>query len=241
MRYTFQYQAARTVASHSSFEMSEKPSSQAHTPLAHISNSSTSSAVNTSPVDANASWTLDVDTVYALKADVNNDDADSAMAAEAMVYDPQAVLRELDEDSPRRESLFENRNLRPPANLEFKDLCFSVGTRSILDHVGGCAQQGQVLAIMGPSGAGKTTLLHMLAGRLVPSKGSTTSGTVMVNGKRRDFDSFRQMSAYVLQEDNFFPELTVKETVSLAALLRLPREMPDEQKLLRVEQVSCNS
>lgn len=90
---------------------------------------------------------------------------------------------------------------------------------------------------MGPSGAGKTTLLDMLAGRLLPSKVNKTEGAVRVNGEKRDFNSFRQLCAYVLQADNFFPELTVRETVNLSALLRLPREIPDEQKLQRVDQV----
>lgn len=52
---------------------------------------------------------------------------------------------------------------------------------------------------MGASGAGKTTLLNLLAGRLAPSGNGTATGSVLVNGQKRNFDTFRLLSAYVLQ------------------------------------------
>lgn len=154
-----------------------------------------------------------------------------------LTFDQAAVLRELDQDSDRRAGIFTNNRWRAPVTLEWNNLGFSVGERKILDNISGFARPGQVLALMGPSGAGKTTMLDMLAGRLLPNKVNKTEGSVRVNGEKRDFNSFRQLCAYVLQADNFFPELTVRETVNLSALLRLPREIPDEQKLQRVEQV----
>lgn len=149
-----------------------------------------------------------------------------------IAYDQNEVLQEISGSAGS-----EKKNLREPVALEWTDLRFSVGERTILDNVGGFALPGQVLALMGPSGAGKSTLLNMLAGRLLPSKTNKTSGSVLVNGEKRNFDRFRRLSAYVLQEDMFFPELTVRETVNLSALLRLPRDMPEEQKRNRVEEV----
>lgn len=84
---------------------------------------------------------------------------------------------------------------------------------------------------------GKTTLLNMLAGRLSQSGNGRTEGQILVNGQKRDFDTFRQQSAYVLQQDNFFAQLTVRETITLSALLRLPKNMSRKEKMERVDSV----
>ncbi|XP_021637843.1 ABC transporter G family member 22-like [Hevea brasiliensis] len=66
---------------------------------------------------------------------------------------------------------------------------------------------GQVLALMGSSGNGKTALLNLLGGRLI------------------------QLSVGFVSQDNaFFPHLTVKETLTYADLLRLPKTLTKEQK-----------
>ena len=41
----------------------------------------------------------------------------------------------------------------------------------------------------------------------------------------------------MLQADYFFPEMTVRETITLSARLRLPKDMPEQDKLDRVNQV----
>lgn len=58
-----------------------------------------------------------------------------------------------------------------------------------------------------------------------------------MNGERRDFTKFKKIAAYVLQDDDMFPDLTVQEQITYAALLRLPGEMSRERKLMRVEKV----
>lgn len=42
---------------------------------------------------------------------------------------------------------------------------------------------------------------------------------------------------FVTQDDLLFPQLTVKDTLIFAALLRLPRSMMFEQKIKRAETV----
>ena len=58
-----------------------------------------------------------------------------------------------------------------------------------------------------------------------------TSGEITVNGKPRNETTFRNLSAYVLQDDNLFAHLTVQETLMLAAHFFLPTETPLDQKL----------
>jgi len=58
-----------------------------------------------------------------------------------------------------------------------------------------------------------------------------TSGEITVNGKPRNETTFRNLSAYVLQDDNLFAHLTVQETLMLAAHFFLPTETPLDEKL----------
>jgi ABC-type multidrug transport system ATPase subunit len=76
-----------------------------------------------------------------------------------------------------------------------------------------------------------------LSGRLGKSKGSTITGSVSVNGLPRDYETFKKRTAYVEQDDAIFAELTVREQITGAALLRLPSGMPKDRKLLRVDRV----
>ncbi|UZO17949.1 uncharacterized protein OCT59_009278 [Rhizophagus irregularis] len=103
--------------------------------------------------------------------------------------------------------------------------------RKIIENIHGCANPGEVLAIIGPSGCGKTTLLNLL-GDHVGSKG--VQGTITLNGHKITKNS-KRFVAYCTQDDIFFSHLTVKETLSYTARLRLPREMSRRDKLKQVE------
>ncbi|KAA8490737.1 ABC transporter G family member 22 [Porphyridium purpureum] len=102
-----------------------------------------------------------------------------------------------------------------------------------LHGVSGWAKPGEVLAVMGPSGGGKTTLLHSLAGRAVYGE---THGQVTFNGAPRTKDTRRRLG-YVLQDDVFFSNLTVRETLWFTARLRVSEEVPMDAKKQRVDDV----
>ncbi|KAK3012503.1 hypothetical protein RJ639_007989 [Escallonia herrerae] len=88
----------------------------------------------------------------------------------------------------------------------------------ILKDVNCEARPGEITAIAGPSGAGKTTLLEILAGKIPTER---VSGHVLVNDCTMDAKRFRRLSGYVTQDDALFPSLTVEETLTYSALLRL--------------------
>jgi ABC-2 type transport system ATP-binding protein len=73
---------------------------------------------------------------------------------------------------------------------------------------------GRALALVGPNGAGKSTLLQTLVGLLEP-----LSGAVFFDGRPVDERqaSFRRAVAAVLDDDAFFPSLTVREHLRLVA------------------------
>lgn len=90
-----------------------------------------------------------------------------------------------------------------------------------------------MIAIMGSSGAGKTTLLNVLAGRVATGD---IEGEILVNSRPRG-QNWKRVVGYVEQDDVMYRTLTVRETITFAALLRLPRYFTKEQKKARVEEV----
>jgi ABC-type lipoprotein export system ATPase subunit len=106
--------------------------------------------------------------------------------------------------------------------------------RTILAGINGVFEAGKFTAIMGASGAGKTTLLNAVAGE---AAGGHLSGSIQLNGGSVDSDTMRRVSAFVFQDDVVLSTMTVREAITMSAKLRLPRQMPLEEKLERVEQV----
>jgi ABC-type multidrug transport system ATPase subunit len=103
-------------------------------------------------------------------------------------------------------------------------------TRTVLNGVSGVVRPGELLAMLGPSGSGKTTLLTALAGRL-PGK---VSGTITYNGQAFS-SSMKRKTGFVPQDDVLYPHLTVLETLTYAALLRLPKELSKQEKIEQAE------
>ncbi|PKU71334.1 ABC transporter G family member 25 isoform X2 [Dendrobium catenatum] len=134
--------------------------------------------------------------------------------------------------------------LSTPISLQFIDLSYRVkltgkntcgglarGTpqmpeeRTILDGITGQVASGQLLAVLGPSGSGKSTLLTILAGRLPGRHG----GSVLANGRPASRSIFRRIG-FVPQDDVLYPHLTVRETLTYCAMLRLPRSGETERR-----------
>ncbi|CAM9336047.1 unnamed protein product [Ectocarpus sp. 13 AM-2016] len=141
--------------------------------------------------------------------------------------------------------LFSTTSAVDKLDVEWKDVSFSVGRgkkKAILDGVSGRANAGKVLAVMGPSGSGKTTLLNALAGQVPYSKKTQLHGTLTVGGAERAPDqeqasAFLAWHAFVKQEDVFYSQLTVRETLLMAARLRLPSSVPLEEKSAMVDRL----
>ncbi|XP_063945340.1 ABC transporter G family member 11 [Daucus carota subsp. sativus] len=122
------------------------------------------------------------------------------------------------------------------ARLAWKDLTVMVTlgngeTQNVLEGLTGYAEPGTFTALMGPSGSGKSTLLDSLASRLAAN--AFLSGDIYLNGRKQSL-SFGT-AAYVTQDDNLIGTLTVRETISYSARLRLPDKMPWDEKRSLVE------
>lgn len=128
---------------------------------------------------------------------------------------------------------------REPTDIEFKNLSLSVnlgfrkGTKEILHDVCGKFPGNQLIAIMGPSGAGKSTLLDALSG----FKTSGVDGSILLNGRRRDLNSFRRISCYITQDDRLQPLLTVYENMQIAAGLKFGPNVSQEERAVKIESI----
>ncbi|KAF8948563.1 hypothetical protein BGZ47_004077 [Haplosporangium gracile] len=110
--------------------------------------------------------------------------------------------------------------------------------RAILSNIDAKATPGRVLAIMGPSGSGKTTLLDLLADRQARNVGKIQGDILLNDVPVKQYGSIRKrLVGYVTQEDDFIETLTVLETLTFAAKMRLPRAMSVKDKLARVDAV----
>lgn len=94
---------------------------------------------------------------------------------------------------------------------------------------------GQMLAVIGSSGCGKTSLLDIITCR--DEGGSMASGQVLINGVPCTASLVRKNIAHVRQDDRLLPHLTVRETLSFVAKLRLPAHYSQKQRDQRVDDV----
>lgn len=99
----------------------------------------------------------------------------------------------------------------------------------LLSNVSGIFSPGVLTALVGSSGAGKTTLMDVLAGR---KTGGYIEGDIMISGYPKEQRTFARVSGYVEQNDIHSPQVTVEESLWFSAVLRLPKEVSKEQKLV---------
>lgn len=108
--------------------------------------------------------------------------------------------------------------------LNIKDLRISVKKTGnpIIKSINASLENGKLIAVLGASGSGKTTFLNYLGG--YTRDDLEVSGDFCINGQ--DFPNLKSLSrisAYVLQQDLFLANLSVEETLTYQARLKLPK------------------
>jgi osmoprotectant transport system ATP-binding protein len=97
--------------------------------------------------------------------------------------------------------------------VEFRDVHFRIGDRTILNGLTLSIEPGETLVLLGRSGSGKTTALRLINGMHLPS-----SGEVRVDGRTTaewDRVRLRRGIGYVIQEGGLFPHFTIERNIGL--------------------------
>ena len=105
------------------------------------------------------------------------------------------------------------------AILTIKNFHKEYGDKVILKDINASVEEGDVIALLGPSGTGKSTLLRGLNMLDRP-----TSGEVIFDGQdiskatETELDKIRQDMGMVFQSFNLFPNMSVIDNVKIALL-----------------------
>jgi len=86
----------------------------------------------------------------------------------------------------------------------------------VLKGVGITVAQGELIVLIGPNGAGKSTLLKSIAGFLKPREGAITFEGKPIGGQKPR-EITRQGIAFVPQEANVFPSLSIEANLEMGA------------------------
>ncbi len=103
-----------------------------------------------------------------------------------------------------------------------------------LDSVSFEVEAGSIFGFLGPNGAGKTTAIKLLLGFIRPSSGSST---IFGHDTWHDGVVARQSIGYLVPADSFYPEMSGRSQLDLAADLSRSRA-PRRRELLNALELS---
>lgn len=93
--------------------------------------------------------------------------------------------------------------------LDVGDVIVTFDDTTVLDGVSISVAAGEVVALLGPSGSGKSTLLRVIAGLVVPDR-----GTVAVDGTDvTTWPTHRRRVGMVFQDEQLFPHRDVAANI----------------------------
>lgn len=119
------------------------------------------------------------------------------------------------------------------AMLEVRGLKKTFGGHTVLDGVDLQVNQGEVVAIIGPSGTGKSTLLRCINLLEIPEEGSIRLGKVEVsapNISRQQQYRLRGQSSMVFQQYSLFSNKTALENIMAPLLVQKMDKQQAEKK-----------
>lgn len=101
--------------------------------------------------------------------------------------------------------------------IEFRNLKKSFGDHVVLNGVDLVVNEGETLALLGPSGTGKSVLLKHAIGLLEPDEGDVLVDGISIQGAGpEELARIRRTVGYVFQNAALFDSLTVAENLCLA-------------------------
>jgi len=121
--------------------------------------------------------------------------------------------------------------------IELKNISFSVQNRLIVRNFSFNFEEGKTTALVGPSGSGKSTILKLVAGILVPNKGTITfRGRDVYSLDHRGILDFRREAAMVFQDSALWANQSLYQMLELPLRIHFP-EMTVQERENRIQVV----
>ncbi|PNP40055.1 hypothetical protein TGAMA5MH_07977 [Trichoderma gamsii] len=98
-------------------------------------------------------------------------------------------------------------------------------TKKIIDNSYGCVKPGEMLLVLGRPGSGCTTLLSVLANNRRGYE-EVTGDVTFGNMSADEAKEYRGQIIMNTEEEIFFPNLTVEDTIDFAARMKAPYHLP---------------
>jgi sulfate transport system ATP-binding protein len=101
-------------------------------------------------------------------------------------------------------------------SIELKNVSKQFGGITAVNNVSFSVNEGELMALLGPSGGGKTTVLRMIAGLEMP-----TSGDVFIRGQRMNEVSVRERNiGFVFQNYALFKSMNVFKNIAFGLKIK---------------------
>jgi branched-chain amino acid transport system ATP-binding protein len=105
--------------------------------------------------------------------------------------------------------------------LAVKEVTKSFGGLKAVDQVSFEVESGKIIVIIGPNGAGKTTLFNLISGFMPPDAGDVLfEGASLAGRPPPRIARLGLVRSFQIMQ--VFPDMSVRDVVTAAALLRLP-------------------
>jgi lipopolysaccharide export system ATP-binding protein len=118
--------------------------------------------------------------------------------------------------------------------LVVENLAKSYKGRQVVQSVSLSVESGQIAGLLGPNGAGKTTCFYMIVGLINAERGRITLNQNDISHMPMHQRARRGLG-YLPQEASVFRGLSVEQNI--LAILQLRKELTDEQREQRLEQL----
>ena len=118
--------------------------------------------------------------------------------------------------------------------IKVRNLQKSFGDNHVLNGIDVDIRKGECVCVIGPSGSGKSTFLRCLNLLEKPEEGEIFINGQDIMNPKLNVDKYRENLGMVFQHFNLFPNMTVKQNITLAPV-RLKKWTKEEADMKAIE------
>lgn len=112
-------------------------------------------------------------------------------------------------------------------SIELKNISKKFGEVTAVNNVSFSVNEGELMALLGPSGGGKTTVLRMIAGLEVP-----TTGDILIRGQRvNDVSVQKRNIGFVFQSYALFKSMNVFKNIAFGLKIKKWKQADIESRV----------